>query len=55
MDHFTYRDGALHAEDVPMAPVVFAKGVMANNPRVHNYFPTGYSFTWPYQWVWIEK
>jgi len=43
------------AEDVPMAPVVFAKGVMANNPRVHNYFPTGYSFTWPYQWVWIEK
>lgn len=42
------------ARDVPMAPLVFAKGVMANSPRVHNYFPTGYSSTWSLPWAWVS-
>lgn len=34
------------AKEVPVATLVFAKGVTASNPRLHNYFPSGYSSLW---------
>ena len=42
------------AHDIPMAPIVFDNGIYASSPRVHNYFPTGYSFNWSLQWAWID-
>ncbi|MGC4104841.1 MAG: ABC transporter substrate-binding protein [Thermomicrobiales bacterium] len=41
------------AHDIPMAPLVFANGVIAHNPRVRNFFPTGYSSTWSIPWAWV--
>jgi peptide/nickel transport system substrate-binding protein len=49
------RQSNILAEDIPMAPLVFAKGVVANSPRVHNYFPTGYSSNWSLVWAWVEQ
>lgn len=43
------------AEDAPVAPLVFVNGLVANRPRVHNYFPTGYSPQWSMNWVWVEQ
>ncbi|MGB3330621.1 MAG: ABC transporter substrate-binding protein, partial [Thermomicrobiales bacterium] len=43
------------AHDVPMAPLVFATRVIASNPRVHNYFPTGYSMNWSLPWIWVAE
>lgn len=43
------------AEEVPMDPLVFANGLVAAAPRVHNYFPTGYSSQWSISWMWVEQ
>ncbi len=42
------------AHDIPMAPLVFANGIYASSPRVHNYFPSGYSFNWSLIWAWVD-
>lgn len=43
------------AHDVPVLPLVFASGLVASSPRVHNYFPSGYSLVWSVNWVWLEQ
>lgn len=44
------------AADLPNVPLVFDKSIVASDPRIHNYYPTGY-FTapvWEIPWVWSE-
>ena len=43
------------AHDVPVEPIVFVSGLVASSPRVHNYFPSGYSSLWSINWMWIEQ
>ncbi|MGB3307778.1 MAG: ABC transporter substrate-binding protein [Thermomicrobiales bacterium] len=45
------------AEDLPNVPLVFDKSTMASDPRLHNYYPTGYfaAPVWQFSWVWIEQ
>lgn len=43
------------AEEVPMAPLVFASGLVASSPRLHNYFPSGYTTLWSIPWMWVEQ
>jgi ABC-type transport system substrate-binding protein len=43
------------AHDVPVEPLVFVSGLVASSPRVHNYFPSGYSSLWSINWVWVEQ
>ncbi|MGC4192393.1 MAG: ABC transporter substrate-binding protein [Thermomicrobiales bacterium] len=44
------------AADVPNVPIVFDRTVTASDPRLHNFFPSGYfaASVWQYQWVWRE-
>jgi len=43
------------AYDVPVEPIVFVSGLVASSPRVHNYFPSGYSSLWSINWTWVEQ
>ena len=42
------------AHDVPIEPLVFPRGLVASAPRVHNFFPSGYSTLWTIQWIWLD-
>src|SRR5690606_21979028 len=42
------------AHVVPIEPLVFPQGLTASAPRVHNFFPSGYSTLWTIQWIWLD-
>lgn len=35
--------------------LVFAKNVVGSQPRVHNFFPNGYSTYWSIQYAWVDQ
>lgn len=35
--------------------LVFRKSIMGSNPRVHNFFPNGYSTFWGLPYYWVEQ
>ena len=35
--------------------LVFRKNIMGSNPRVHNFFPNGYSTFWGLPYYWVEQ
>jgi len=45
------------AHDLPNVPIVFDKSIVASDPRVRNYYPTGYfaAPVWQFPWVWVKK
>lgn len=43
------------AREVPIEPLVFVSGLVASSPRVHNYFPSGYSSLWSINWIWLDQ
>lgn len=42
------------AEDLPISPTVFASGLTASSPRLHNYHPSGFSARWSIPYWWVE-
>jgi len=44
------------AADVPNVPIVFDQSVIASDPRLHNFHPSGYfaASVWQIPWVWRE-
>lgn len=42
------------AHDVPVEPLVFVSGLTASSPRVHNFFPSGYTTLWSINWIWLD-
>ena len=44
------------AADVPNVPIVFDQSVIASNPALHNFHPSGYfaASIWQLQWMWRD-
>jgi peptide/nickel transport system substrate-binding protein len=42
-------------DEAAVGVIVFRKEVAANGPRVHNFYPNGYSTTWSVSKVWVDQ